>query len=100
MACRRSESQTAAEVGGGCEGLASILGHRSDCPLQVRRGRERGRVQMAEVIRQTEPDLDISHRRDQSFRHPSKTLEPLLSHAFCVRGTLLVSGMQQLIRDP
>ena len=41
-----------------------------------------------------------SSGRDQSFWHPSKKLEPLLLRVFCVWGTLLVSGMQRLIRHP
>ena len=67
MACRRSESQAAKEVGVVAEFLASILGHRSDCPLQRWRGRERRRVQIAEVIRQTDTDLVITHLTEISL---------------------------------
>ena len=67
MACRRSESQAAKELGVVAEFLASILGHRSDCPLQRRRGRERRGVQIAEVIRQTDTDLVITHLTEISL---------------------------------
>ena len=84
MACRRSESQAATEVGVVAEGLASILGHRSDCPLQVRRGRERGRVQIAEVIRQTEPDLAITHLAEISlFSTLQRSWKPIVSCVLC-----------------
>lgn len=46
--------------------LASVPGHLSDCPLQIRRGRGK-RVQTAGVIRQIEPGLVITHLAEISL---------------------------------
>lgn len=62
MAFRRSESQPTEEVGMVAGLLATVLGHRSDCALQIRREREK--AQIAEMIKQMELDLVITHRAE------------------------------------